>query len=362
MQFRGSFPAVLAAALLALGASRPAAAEAVSFDNVAAAPGGTIFPGNTWLATQGVNFRSVNSTNALFVGQIITVSTGAPRLMVLGNPNAVSRPNFAAASGVFAANGPNDVIMRFTQPVDSVRLVTDRTPGEAPDLVRLVALVPHGPNQFVITAIDTGVDNATTAPANVLAVTPPNPVSFALFQVTTEAEGFDNLRYTHPPDCPHRGPVVGACYKEPDFKDWVPVGCEVVDCCPGCPGPLDWEIYVDGDPFRRLVLRFEDLSPEVAGKLSVEGNAEWNAEKQLLEINGPGAVTLHGFALGADPRSSSFSPRMTLGRIDAPEVVVGAADEAARELPPGPTHSLRLRVTQKVGETEISNSTLVYGF
>src|SRR5439155_26183442 len=20
--------------------------------------------------------------------------------------------------------------------------------------------------------------------------------------------------------------------------DWVPVGCEVVDCCPGCPGPL----------------------------------------------------------------------------------------------------------------------------
>jgi hypothetical protein len=44
---RKCLPSVVAAALLTLGAATPSGAEAVSFDTVAAAPGGPIFPGNT---------------------------------------------------------------------------------------------------------------------------------------------------------------------------------------------------------------------------------------------------------------------------------------------------------------------------
>ena len=41
----------------------------------------------------------------------------------------------------------------------------------------------------------------------------------------------------------------------------VPVGCEVIDCCPGCPGPgpLVWELQVSGDAVEALMLRFENL-------------------------------------------------------------------------------------------------------
>jgi hypothetical protein len=355
---RQPFPAVLAAAVLTMAAGRPAAAESVNFDNVAASSAGTIFAGNTW-SSKGVVFRSVKSQNALLVGQTITVSTGTANLMVLGNADSVSAPNFAAASGVFDGSGRNDVLMHFASPVDSVRLVTDQSKGETPDFVRLLTLVPAGSNKFVVTGIDVGLDNAITSPQNVLAVDPPNPVSWALFQVTTEAEGFDNLVYTHPPTCPNHGPIVGACYQHPPATDWVPVGCEVVDCCPGCPGPLDWQIYVDGDPFRQLVLHFDGLDTDTASKLSVEGGV-WNADRQTLEIDGPGTVTIHGFALGADPRWSASSPRISLQSIEAPAAT--GAPQGAAPRAGAPTHAVRLRVSQTVGEREISQSTLVYGF
>jgi len=348
---RLSAPAALSAVLLMGATARPAAAESVNFDNVVASPSGTQFAGNTW-AGKGVLFSSVNSTNAVSVGQTITISSAAPRVMVLANNDSVSAPNFAAASGVFNTTGPNDVLMRFASPVDSIRLVTDQSVGETPDLVRLIALAPAGPNTFVVTAINTGLDNAMTSPANVLAVAPPNPVSFALFQVTTEAEGFDNLIYTHPPDCTKVGigAIVRGCYQHPPVVDWVPTGCEVVDCCPLCPGPLDWFFEVDGDPFDRVLMHFEGLTPEVAQRLTVEGNAVWDAERQVLEIDGPGKLTVRGFALDADPRWTAASPRMTLQTVEAP---------ASRE---GTARALRVSVTQKVGGDEISHSSLVYGF
>src|SRR5262249_11220903 len=79
---------------------------------------------------------------------------------------------------------------------------------EGPDIVRLLALAPTAnPDQFVVLAIAEGLDNATMPPGNLLSVTLGGvPFSFALFQVTTEAEGFDDLTFQT---------VTGAAVPEP---------------------------------------------------------------------------------------------------------------------------------------------------
>src|SRR6185503_17486092 len=123
---------------------------------------GTVMPGNTF-AADGVVFWSVSGPNAAIPGQIITLANVQPRLMVLGNSGNISAPNFAAASGVFNSDGPNDVLMRFSGPVKSARLVTDDTP-EGPNVVRLFALDLVGGNQFVVRAVDSALDDAVSAP------------------------------------------------------------------------------------------------------------------------------------------------------------------------------------------------------
>ncbi len=43
----------------------------------------------------------------------------------------------------------------------------------------------------------------------------------------------------------------------------IPVGCESVDCCPGCPAreALTWRIRLGGDAVEAMVLEFEGLPP-----------------------------------------------------------------------------------------------------
>src|SRR5262249_1079808 len=110
----------------------------------------------------------------------------------------------------------------------------------------------------------------------------------------------------------------------------------------------------------QLLLHFDGLDPEAAGRISVDGGI-WNADKQTIEVDGPGTVTVHGFALGADPRWSAASPRISVQGINAPPAGTGAPEDAAPGAP-APTRAVRLRVSQTVGGREISQSTLVYGF
>jgi hypothetical protein len=342
---------LLAAAALAVLATAPLSAGTVDFDSVAAAPGGTLFPGNTF-AADGVVFRSASIPNFVFVGQNITLSGVDGRLMVLGNGSAISNPNFGAASGVFT-QGSNDLLMTFSAPVDSVSVVTDDA-VETPDTVRLLALRPNGSGGFVITAIKSGADNAVSAPSNVLTLDLTGKATqFVLFQVTTEAEGIDNVRWSNPPDCGRQGGRIDpGCFEVPPYEQWVPVGCEIVDCCPFCPGifDIDWVINVAGDPFDVLVLRFEDLTREAAAHLQVDGNAVWSPEEQTLEIRGAGQVTLKGLpAVQGGLKWTAASPRMTLDRIDAAPGT-------------GAPRALRVKVSQQVGGGEISDSSLVYTY
>ena len=60
-----------------------------------------------------------------------------------------------------------------------------------------VAVAPTGnPNEFQVIAVAEAFDNATTSPGNLLSLAGLPPFSFAIFQTTTEQEGFDNLNFT----------------------------------------------------------------------------------------------------------------------------------------------------------------------
>ena len=78
------------------------------------------------------------------------------------------------------------------------------------------------------------------------------------------------------------------------FTEWVPVGCEVVDCCPGCPGILEkinWRIHVEGAPLESLTLKFNRLPKDIAAGLKLGGTAQGSAENVLV---GKGEGTISG--------------------------------------------------------------------
>jgi len=169
-------------------------AVVVNFDTVAA---GLNLEGNILIGS-GVSFTTGTIPNAVLVGDTITLSSPDPHFDIFGNADAISPPNFAVAR----AAGFNDLLMNFTTPVTSVSVTSDDSPGEVADVIRLLALAPTGtPNQFTVLGLDSKSDNAISAPANLLSVSLGGAsFSFALFQTTTEQEGFDDLTFTPVPE------------------------------------------------------------------------------------------------------------------------------------------------------------------
>jgi hypothetical protein len=147
---------------------------------------------------------------------------------------------------------------------------------------------------------------------------------------------------------------------------WIPVGCEIIDCCPECPSLdpmlIDWLVRVDGDPFEAIVLRFENLTPAMLKRLQIEGNAKW-LEGFRLQIRGRGEVAIRGFSTSGakDLRWSMLSPRMTLEQV----MLGGGFKRPLRQTGQVIGHqrgAIRVRVEQKVGKFPISNSTLVFRY
>ena len=74
----------------------------------------------------------------------------------------------------------------------------------------------------------------------------------------------------------------------------IPVGCEVVDCCPGCPGPgfLDWKIRIDKTVIQGATLRFEGLSKKSLSQLKIRGEAKITDNGEILL--GSGEISISG--------------------------------------------------------------------
>ena len=73
----------------------------------------------------------------------------------------------------------------------------------------------------------------------------------------------------------------------------VPVGCEVVDCCPGCPGPpdfLEWRILVEKNA-RSVQIRLEGMDERALAGVKFRGNV--TREGNVLTV-GPGESFVTG--------------------------------------------------------------------
>lgn len=140
----------------------------------------------------------------------------------------------------------------------------------------------------------------------------------------------------------------------------IPVGCETIDCCPGCPGPgpLDWRIRLSGTPLNAMTLVFENLSAEAQRKLTIEGNARW-AEGNRLRV-GRGETIVRGFDTGASGRPPVAMPRVDLDS--------GAVEELRRDTDlaeatsQGDMGELELVVEQLLGSVVVNEYVLVYRF
>ncbi len=82
----------------------------------------------------------------------------------------------------------------------------------------------------------------------------------------------------------------------------IPVGCEVVDCCPGCPGPgiLEWRINIDKTMLQGAMLRFEGLTQQNLAQLKIKGNAKLTEKGDI--ILGTGEISISGLPVEVDGR------------------------------------------------------------
>lgn len=101
----------------------------------------------------------------------------------------------------------------------------------------------------------------------------------------------------------------------------IPVGCEVVDCCPGCPGPgpLDWRIRMDG-LIQEAELGFEGLSEEAFDALDTSGTAK--PGDNAIRV-GRGRAAIRGF-----PGAGRQSVPVALPRLKMDETAIRELETA----------------------------------
>lgn len=125
----------------------------------------------------------------------------------------------------------------------------------------------------------------------------------------------------------HWDRVVGFCLDvelpREVWREDIPVGCEIVDCCPGCPGPpmIDWRIRVERG-MRGATLRFEGLDERQLSGLKVRGDAKLSNGVFTL---GEGEIVISGLPRGG-------RGKVAVGRIEFqpdPKQLGDAADAAA---------------------------------
>ena len=191
---------VLVVASFVIGSAGSAYATTITFDDLP--PVSNNFQAGSTYDAQGIHISTLasipNTVDA--VGDTFDIAglASSDTFWLISNPGgggSISNPNFAAATN----GGLNEVLFRFSTPITSLSLQTDNTPGEAADVVRLLALQQTGPTTFQVIAVASGSDDATTFPANFLQVTGTG-FSFAIFQTTTEQEGFDNIVFSPIPE------------------------------------------------------------------------------------------------------------------------------------------------------------------
>jgi hypothetical protein len=177
------------AAVLAFAGSASATTVVINFDELAV---NSTYAGNTY-AGLGVTMTQVDSSPDALLNALLTINTVSTNFLTYG-------PNGATSGDVYAyASGGNDMLFSFSSQVSLVSLVLDDYTPETGDIVRLAALVYNSiTNEYLVIDSTQDLDHPgnSGAPASItLTVAPGQYFVHALFQSTTEQEGFDNLTF-----------------------------------------------------------------------------------------------------------------------------------------------------------------------
>lgn len=194
---------IIAGVLGALVFGAAGAAEMlIDFEIPVVAVSQTELPGNTYNAS-GVTFSTVELIGTPQVGQPVSLSPFSNFLRIYRGGNAFSGDQFA---GPGEGGGERDLLMHFSTPVTKVSVVSDQT-VEPSQLIRLIALLNLGPNYEVLGFVE-GDDAAIGLPQSLLELDLGGTSFFdVLFEVTTEQEGFDDLRFTTVEQVPEPAPL-----------------------------------------------------------------------------------------------------------------------------------------------------------
>lgn len=143
-------------------------------------------------ASMGVVFQTGQISGEISAGNVINWTLVSPLLTVYSNDDAVSGQNFI---GAYNTNRLDSVLMQFdAEDVNFVSLHTDLA-LEGADLVRLIALRQVAGGFEVLNYMEAW-DNALTMQDSYMEVfTGDTMMTHAIFQITTEREGFDNLTF-----------------------------------------------------------------------------------------------------------------------------------------------------------------------
>jgi len=122
----------------------------------------------------------------------------------------------------------------------------------------------------------------------------------------------------------------------------IPIGCELVDCCPGCPGggQIEWRVSIEGKILSGAEIALQGLSAEQLGRVKAQRGRVDQGRLQLR----PGVTTIQGL-----PRSSGErSPVAALRPIFDPRV--------AADLPPGQNQPAGQIVVQQLLDNVVINN------
>lgn len=136
----------------------------------------------------------------------------------------------------------------------------------------------------------------------------------------------------------------------------IPVGCEVIDCCPGCPGPgpLDWRIRLETELVDEINLEFEGLSQEATRRLKIKGQGRWDGTDARIRV---GDTTITGFSSDPDTELPVAFVRMTDEQTK--RFLERVADATANRKDLG---GLSLTVEQLLGSVVVNEFRLRYKF
>jgi hypothetical protein len=137
-----------------------------------------------------------------------------------------------------------------------------------------------------------------------------------------------------------------------------PVGCETIDCCPGCPAPevLTWEIAVTGDLVRSLSLRFDNLSRDAASTLALTGRAKWG-DASAIDV-GVGASTISGLPARLDVPVVVASARVALDPDAVERLRARVHSDQVR--PSADLEQIRVSIVQRLGRVAVREYEWIY--